>query len=131
LKQLFTNPIVTSPRLSPFFDAVQHDAAGGESLPSLGSMVKTIRIRLPQPPSEAEQSSDMAAWRELRTLMAEDAIKAASLLESSQRDIFSNLLRTRLFPNLKLVAVSSQHAQWWEEQEWNVASERHTDSPSS
>lgn len=124
LEQLFTNPIVTSPRLRLFFDAVQHDAASGESLPSLGSMVKSIRIRLPQPPSEAEESSDMAAWRELRTLMAEDAINATSVLENAERDIFANLLRTQLFPNLKLVAVSSQHAQWWEEQEWNVGSER-------
>jgi hypothetical protein len=56
--------------------------------------------------------------------MAEDATKATSLLEKAELDIFSNLFRTHLFPNLKLVAVSSQHAQWWGEQEWNVVSER-------
>lgn len=89
---------------------VAQDASRGKDSQKLGAQVKSICFKLPPPPMDA---NDMDAWAQERSRMAEDAMSSAKLIEKAGPSVF---------PTLKTVTISAQHAPWWEEWESNVPS---------
>jgi hypothetical protein len=107
-EHLFEHAILTIPLTASFFDIIAEDASLGEKSQNLRSKVKSLCFRLPPPPADSHDYWDITPWRGERSRMAEDASRSKSRLEEAE---------SHLLPNLKVVTISGQNAQWWQRQE--------------